>query len=193
MGRVWKYYSNWQEEQLRCNHCGWIGNVGFADLDYSSDVAAIIECPKCYSSLGVVGFPNLNDTEQAAAQGNAEAIAALPKLRQRIKRNEELLERFRQRKIERLGQLPELEGEGLEFGWDFVQESDGEFYQIIRLGEREVWREPAFFNNLRRFEDVKQLLREKYGARFKSLTPTAASIEWLTGDNLGRALALTCT
>ena len=160
MGRVWKYYSNWQEEQFRCNHCRWIGNVGVADLDYSSDVAAIIECPKCYRSLGVVQFPNLNDTEQASAQGNAEAMAALPKLRQRIKRNEELLERFRQRKIERPGQLPELEGEGLEFGWDFVQESDGEFYQIIRLAERELWREPAFFSSLRRFEDVKQLLRE---------------------------------
>jgi hypothetical protein len=193
MGRLWPYYSAWQQEKFQCQHCGWIGNVGFADLDYGSDVASIIECPKCFQSLGVVEYPNLKDTEEAAAQGNAEAIAALPGFRQRVNHNWELLERFEQEKITSVDQLPELEGESLEFTWDFAKAADGEYYQTIRLGERELWRELAFWSNVRRFEQVNGLLKQKYGARFRSLTPTDASLEWLTGDNLSDLIQLSYT
>jgi hypothetical protein len=109
MGRVWPYYSSWQQEKFQCQHCGSSGNVGFADLDYSSDVASIIECPKCFQSLGVVESPNLKDTEEAAAMGNAEAIAALPGFRQRVEHNRALLERWERKKITSVDQLPQLE------------------------------------------------------------------------------------
>jgi hypothetical protein len=56
MGRLWPYYSVWRKEKLQCQHCGWIGNVGFDDLDYSSNVASIIECPKSYQT-GRGGIP----------------------------------------------------------------------------------------------------------------------------------------
>ena len=78
----------------------------------------------------------------------------------------------------------------LEFDWDFEKGQDGEFYQIIRSGDAEVWRELAFFNNVPRFEEIMRLLKAKYGARFRSLTPTTTSLEWLSGDNLGRALRI---
>jgi hypothetical protein len=190
MGRLWPYYSAWQKEQFQCQHCAWVGNAGFADLDYSSESAVLIECPQCYQSLGVVEFPNLKDTEEAAAQGNAEAIAALPGFRQRVNHNWELIRRFSQEEISSVDQLPELQGESLEFTWDFVKAADGEYYQIIRLGEREVFRELAFWNNLGRFEEVKGLLKQKYGKRFRSLTPTDPSLEWLTGDNAARLMRL---
>ena len=190
MGKLWPYYSAWQKEKFQCQHCEWSGNVGFADLDYGSDSAALIECPQCYQSLGVVEFPNLKDTEEAAAQGNAEAIAALPDFRQRVNHNWELLEKFEREKITSVDQLPELQEESLEFVWDFVKATDGEYYQIIRLGERELWRELAFWNNLGRFEEVKGLLKQKYGTWFRSLTPTDDSLEWLTGDNAGRLMRL---
>jgi hypothetical protein len=61
---------------------------------------------------------------------------------------------------------------------------------VIRAGDVELWRELAFFNNLQRFEEIKGLLKAKYGTRFRSLTPTPASIEWLIGDNFGRALQI---
>src|SRR5205823_58867 len=53
-----------------------------------------------------------------------------------------------------------LEGESLEFTWDFAKAEDGEYYQTIRLGERELWRELAFWRNVRRFEEVKGLLKK---------------------------------
>lgn len=189
MGRVYKYYSNWQQEGVACRECGWAGTVGFEDLE-AGDVTAIIECPKCYRSLGVVLYPNLAETKEAAAQGNEEAIKALPSLEARIEGNRKLLDRFEQEKLRSADQLPDLDGESLEFEWDFAKCDDGEWYQVIRAGDAEVWRELAFFNNLRRFEEIKELLRSKYGTRFKSLTPTDASMEWLSGDNLGRALQI---
>ena len=83
-----------------------------------------------------------------------------------------------------------MEGEALEFTWDFAKAEDGEYYQTICLAERELWRELAFWSNVRRFEEVKGLLKEKYGARFRSLTPTDDSLEWLSGDNLSRLMHL---
>jgi hypothetical protein len=74
-----------------------------------------------------------------------------------------------------------------------VKGDDGDFHQIIKVGDVELWRELAFFNNLRRFEEVKELLKARYGKRFRSLTPTRGSVEWLSGDNLGRALRISCT
>ena len=53
MGKVCKYYSDWQKELFACGQCGWTGTVSHTDLE-AGDVAAIIECPKCYRSLGVV-------------------------------------------------------------------------------------------------------------------------------------------
>ena len=192
MGKVCKYYSDWQHEAFACAECGWTGTVSHGDLEVG-DVAAIIECPQCYRSLGVVLYPNLQETKEAAAQGNEEAIKARPAFETRIKQNWELLDRFEQEKLRSADQLPDLDGESLEFDWDFVKGDDGEFYQVIRAGDVEAWRELAFFNNVPRFEEIKGLLRAKYGTRFKSLTPTAASIEWLSGDNLGQALRLTYT
>ena len=190
--RVWKYYSDWQQEIFTCAECGWTGTVGFEDLEVG-DVAAIIECPMCYKSLGVVLYPDLEETREAAAQGNEKAIEALSDFEARINHNWELLEKFEQEKIRSADQLPNLDGESLAFEWDFIKGADGEFYQIIRLGDVELWRELGFFDNMRRFEEVKRLLKTKYGARFKSMTPTSASIEWLSGDNLGRALEISYT
>jgi hypothetical protein len=192
MGKVRKYYSDWQYEIFACAECRWTGTVSHKDLE-AGDVAAIIECPKCYRSLGVVLYPNLQETKEAAANGNEEAIKALPSFECRIKDNWKLLERFDHEKLRRADQLPALDGESLEFDWDFAKGDDGEFYQLIRLGDVEVWRELAFFNNIQRFEEIKGMLRAKYGRRFKSLTPTDASLEWLSGDNLGRALQISYT
>ncbi len=148
MGKVLKYYSDWQHETFTCSQCGWAGTVSYEDLEVG-DVAATIECKKCYRSLGVVMFPSLQQTKEAAAAGNEEAIKALPSFESRVERNWELLDSSK-RKNPNADQLADLEGESLEFDWDFEKGADGEFNQIIRTGDVEVWREPAFFNNVPR-------------------------------------------
>lgn len=90
--------------------------------------------------------------------------AALPGFRRRVEHNWELIRRFEQEKISSADQLPELQGEALEFIWDLVKVADGEYYQVIRLGEREIFTEPAFWGNTSRFAEVKRLLKKKVRA-----------------------------
>jgi hypothetical protein len=190
--RGFKWYSNWQQELLCCSRCGWVGKVSLDDLEDPTDSGASIECPECHRRIGEVLFPNLRDTEEAAAQGNEEAVRELPKFREQIAHAQARIDRFKQEKIESVNQLPELDGEMLEFTWD-IADAAGEKYQVIRLGDAEIWRELAFYENIQRFNEVKELLRKKYGSRFKMLKPTAASQEWLCGDNAGKLFRLEYT
>jgi len=135
--------------------------------------------------------------EQAAAEGNPEAIQDLPKKREWIKRMEVRMNRFWSNHLHDLDQLPELEGESLEFTWDIAvhvdDENENEDYQIIKIGQREVWRELAFWDNILRFNEIKDLLKRKYGTRFKSLTPTDGSLDFLTGDHYFKVQTLSWT
>jgi hypothetical protein len=184
--KAFKYYSTWQREAFACSRCGWSGTVSLADLDDPCGSAATIQCPKCFRSVGVVVFPNLADTEEAAAQGNEEAIKALPAMQDRRKRLQARNETFEKEKLQSADQLQELEGDSFEFLWD-IADAGGETYQIIRVGNSELWREFAYFDNIPRFNEVKGFLKNKYGARFKSLRPTDDSLEWLCGDNAGKS------
>jgi hypothetical protein len=190
--RWFKWYSKWRQELLCCSRCGWVGTVSVHDLEDAGSCGATIECPQCHRTIGEVLFPNLRDTQEAAAQGNEEAQLQLPKLLEQIKQTQIRIARFERAKIVSVDQLPELAGDGFEFIWD-IAETDGESYQVIRLGDADLWRELAFFENIDRFNQVKGLLRQEYGARFKSLTPSRDSLEWLCGDNAGKLFRLSYT
>jgi hypothetical protein len=186
--KKFEWYSNWKKEVFACSHCGWqgLGSEAFPDE------VGMMECPRCDHGVGYVEFPSLRDTEKAAALGNEDAIRDLPERRAWIKRLEARTRRFEREKLKNVSQLPDLDGESLEFTLDVVS-MDGEDYQVIRLGDAEISRELAFWDHLPRFNDIKNLLRKKYGTRFKSLTPTAWSLDWLTGDHFHRSKELTCT
>jgi hypothetical protein len=182
--RDFKYYSNWQNEVFTCPKCGWTGTVTTMDLGDPFPQSAPIECPKCFKILGAVLFPDVRDTEEAAAKGNEEAIRSLASFRETEKRQKALMEKFERHHLSSIEQLPDLPGESLEFTWD-IGGADDETYQIIRAGGAgtEIWREVAFFDSIARFKEVRSILKEKYGTRFKSLKPSDASWEWLCGDN----------
>ena len=98
-----------------------------------------------------------------------------------VGRIEQFQRAFDAAKLSSPDQLPELEGDRLEFSWDAVTR-DGEDLTVIRLGEREIWSEPELWEGYWRFYEVKELLKQRYGARFKSLTPTRESELYLYGD-----------
>jgi hypothetical protein len=152
----------------------------------------MIECPSCDQGVGYVEFPSLRDSERAAALGNEDALRDLPEKRAEIKRLEDRIRRFEHEKLKDISQLPELNGESLEFTLDVTKVED-EDYHVIRLGDAQLWRELAFWDHLPRFNERKNLLREKYGAQFKSLTPTAWALDWLTGDHFYRVKEITYT
>ena len=189
--RLYAWYSDWKLLQFTCQHCGWTGK---GEKAFPNEVG-VMECPECDHGVAYVQFPSLRDTEQAAAAGDEEAIRDLPEKRERIRRLEARMNKFRSNHLHSLGQLPELEGESLEFTWDIAVHvgDENEDYQVIRVGEREVWRELAFWDNMVRFNEIKDLLKRKYGTRFKSLTPTDGSLDFLTGDHYFKLRTLSWT
>ena len=55
---------------------------------------------------------------------------------------------------------------------------------MLRHEAQEIWREPAYYESIGRFEQVFEILRLRYGDHFAELRPTEDSLCWLYGDKL---------
>ena len=132
--------------------------------------------------LLIVAYPTIDETKAAAARGNPRAIAEMPN----VERIETFQRRLEREQLKDAAQLPDIEGDRLEFVWDF--ESDGEANArntVISVGGRVILTEPAIWEGADRFVAVKAILKEKYGLRFASFTPTDGSYLYLYGDMVG--------
>ncbi len=156
--------------------CGWRGTFDECATELFSELMDA-SCPRCDTMLVVRSFATHDETRQAAADGDPGAIAELNGL-DRVKAR---WARAKQSQLTSSSPLPELTGEGIEFLWDF-EEADDENWTIIRAGESVVWRELAFWEGQSRFIEVREILRERYGSAFGSLTPTTVSELYLYGD-----------
>lgn len=172
------WFEKWRQSPLRCEQCGWEGPLNSRTMGTYRDLQDF-ECPSCEKILAIVAYPTDDEIRNAAAAGNQEAAGELTSLMARDEREE----RFTASKLSRPDQLPDLEGDVLEFAWDFEEEDD-EAWVIIRCGERTIWQELAHWEDIPRFNEVKDLLRSKYGTRFRSMKPTPAAKLYLFGDNI---------
>ena len=68
------------------------------------------------------------------------------------------------------------------WSWD----QDGEDTVILH-GEREIWRERAYFEGSDRFVAVHEILRQRYGDRMVAMVPTGRSQLYLGGDHYSQA------
>jgi hypothetical protein len=176
------YYDDWRNSILTCPVCGWQGRWEQANINHHSELMDA-ECPKCDSHppmLAIVSYATGAEAKQAAKAGNPEAMRELGRVLQRERR----LESFERDKLKTVEQLPDLPDAACEFVWD-IAENEQDKFQEIRLGNRLIWRELAFWENGTRFGEIEDLLKRKYGTRFKSLTPTPGSEMWLWGDKSG--------
>ena len=83
-------------------------------------------------------------------------------------------------------QLPEIEENEFIFVWD---EEASQNYKgtVIRYGNEIIWREFSHSSRPDRFEEIAQILRQKYGGRLKDLALTRQSeinLERDRGDGL---------
>ena len=81
-------------------------------------------------------------------------------------------------------QLPDLQEEEIDLVWDTENAGGEDATVVIKAGDRVLWREPLFWECWPRFNQVKVILKQKYGRRCRSLTPTDRSHVWLFGDSL---------
>jgi hypothetical protein len=171
------YYDYDEDAELACWKCGWHGQARDGSRGYYKELFDI-SCPKCDTMLLIVSHPTIDETKEAAASGNARAQAALPtvhKVEERLQRADELA-------LKRADQLPELPGKKLAFTWH-LEQSDGEHWTLVMLGDTLVWRELAYWEGWERFNEVKAILKKGYGQRFQSLTPAPGSAMYLFGDD----------
>lgn len=73
------YYEYNPHERLTCPNCSWIGQAEQATLDHHEELFDV-SCPRCEKMLLIVGYPTLEQIREAAAAGNAEAIAQLSEI-----------------------------------------------------------------------------------------------------------------
>jgi hypothetical protein len=181
------YYEYNKHERVSCPVGDWSGQAGQASIGYRDELFDV-SCPVCGTMLLIVVYPTTEQTREAAAAGNAEAIAELP----RIEAMEERWRRANELELKPDSDLPVLEGDQLNFIWDFEQLGD-EPWTLIRHGDVVVWRELAYWEGWKRFNAVTGLLKARFGERFGSLRPTSASENYLYGDDLGAPERLTTT
>jgi hypothetical protein len=148
-----------------------------------------VSCPKCSKMLLVVPFPTGEQVREAAAAGNVDAINTLPN----VLRREALWERFERTKLNSPEQLPDLQEEGIDLVWDTENADEEDASVVIKAGDRVLWREPLFWECWPRFNQVKVILKQKYGRRCRSLTPTDRSHVWLFGDSLSASSKVSFT
>ena len=176
MATILSYYAFDDSAAIMCPGCGWSGPGAEASIEQHEELLDV-SCPRCDRMLLIVNYPTPAETREAAALGHPQALEDS----QFLDARSTFLAEFERRKLRSVDQLPELDGERLEFLWDLTLGDENR--AVIRLGEREIWAEPALWEGFPRFDEVKELLKERYGARFVSLTPTDASTMWLYGDD----------
>jgi hypothetical protein len=168
------YYAYDEAAPLTCPGCGWTGPGAKADKNHYAQLFDL-SCPQCDRMLVIVAYLTIDETRAEAERGNPRAIAALQHV-ETIETVQALHEIERLRSTE---QLPEIDGDSLAFLWDFEEDDNRD-----RTRDDVIWREDAVWEGTDRFFEIKELLREKYGPRFASLTPTDASELWLYGDEV---------
>lgn len=77
MAQIRKYYDlDWRIEEFKCPDCGWSGKMDEMSNELFNEVMDF-SCPSCDKMILIVSYPTLDEIEEAAASGNAEAIAQL--------------------------------------------------------------------------------------------------------------------
>ena len=177
-----KYWDDTSEVRVECL-CGWSG-VAKETIREDFRELHTLSCPTCDTTLFIVSFPTAEETRAAAATGNPEALVELGAVEQR----EAFWARAEEHKLREAGELPDLDGDELVIEWDFEEPAakgnPGDKWTILRYGEQVIWREFAFYEGYKRFGEVREILRARYGDRLVDLRPSEGSRYYLLGDVL---------
>ena len=92
------------------------------------------------------------------------------------------LDKFEAQKLRTPEELPEIGEDNFNLIWDFEAAEDyGR--TLIKHGDVVIFSEPARWEESRRFKEVAEILKAKYGDRIKDLVPTEGSKLNLYGDD----------
>ncbi len=172
------YYDDWRTAKLTCYRCGWTGTFEDGRTEYYEQLMDS-SCPACekHPMLAIVSYPTMEETE-----ANWEKLSDIEKLH--FSRKKELLNQFATTCLKAADQLPDIDAKKFSLEWDFLIDETKARVTVIRLNGKEIWRELASYEGYGRFEQVAEILKQKYGSRLCDLIPTPESETWLYGDKL---------
>jgi hypothetical protein len=170
-------YYTYKEVPFSCEHCGWTGNGG--DLEHGDMFGTLFEldCPACHEMLTFISYPTTTE-----ARANWDKLSEVDQMQVEI--IERRLDLFEQVSLKSPEQLPNIDEPEFLLLWDYVEIPKVGGTTIIRLGERQIFAEPAFYEGYERFMNVAEILKTKYGNALMDLVPTNASELYLYGDSI---------
>ena len=179
MAKQFNYFDEWQSVVLECPVCKWQGTFEQGSVEYYNELMDS-SCPVCDVDTGPM-LAIVSYTTNEEVEANLDKLDTVD--RQRFLAMKERLAKADKECLKSSSDLPELEGDSLELAWD-LEEVDSDVVTVIRHGDQEVWREPAFWEGYERFGDVLRILKARYGKRLKDVVPTQRSKLYLYGDRL---------
>lgn len=170
-------YYRFQIEQLKCVGCGWLGTGQETERGETFESLFEVHCPACGVKMGICTYPTRQEAEEAW-----DLVPEVDRLQFRLQKM--LGEACEARELKRADQLPSIDAPSFVLVWD-VEEREGfpRNWTVIRLGDREIWSEPALYEDGNRFAAIADILRERYGEALLDLEPTKASLYCLYGDS----------
>lgn len=180
MAKLFRYYDDWKTEIFTCPTCGWKGTFEEGDVEIHEQLMDS-SCPDCdYWStpmLAIVSWPTMEESEQ-----NWDKVSVIDKHSILIRKA--FLAKLEEMSLKSAAELPDLEERKIVITWDYL-DGENEKYTLLIHDEKEIWREPAVYEGYERFEEIVDILKEKYGERLVDVEPTKASYLYLLGDYFG--------
>jgi len=170
------FYDSWKEAQYECPECLWQGTGAELKQGDMTGEYFDVHCPKCGERRTSIFFPTF---EQSRA--NWSKVSEADKLVVEMAE-----ERQRQEWLTEIGQLPDIPEPVFTLTWECEANGTLDSKLFLKLGERVIFQEPGIYEGFRRFIEIAEILKAKYGAALQDLIPTPHSSYMLYGD-AGRA------
>jgi len=173
--KQFNYFDDWKNELLECPNCHWQGTFDQGSVEhYMEQMDAA--CPKCDVAktpiLAIVLYPTLPELR---------ANMDKPGVREWVERIDRGFDEFEAQKLREPSQLPDIADGSFELVWDFDNSNPNHPRTIVKHGQIVVFSEPARYEEFKRFGEICEILKEKYGVRIEDLVPTLRSEDWLYG------------
>ncbi len=179
--KIFNWFDGWRTEILTCPKCGWKGTFEDGQIEIYDELWDST-CPVCNvrdpfnaPMLAIVSYPTIEEYE-----ANWDKLSESEK--NHVKKWKKFHSDWELAKLKTEINLPDLAGESLTLTWDFEFAEDSTPITVIKHGEREIWRELACYEGFRRYEEIVDILKKKYGPRLADVAPTEVSKTYLYGD-----------